>query len=340
MAFDGRQGPMTTAHPAVDIVTARGAVVIQDRPLVPLSSWLTDVMARCAPIGQAVQVLAPHDARLTLPLRLALDGKDTRWVVQEPDDGYYDGFSGLPLTWDGAAFIVDREAAARGPSPTYLQEPPADLAHHLMVSLQVVHPATAELELGGTVERLAGTLAGALPASWGTAEPALSRWSPGEVTDLCRRRTPRATYLVFMGPHGTGTPSFGGTVRVSRVTSGVKETISFAVALPPDTDRPLDELADLTDNLAHTGALSTLIARWAAGRTDLTFPAHWCGRPLPLGLAIGPAGVAEIGTGRAAASGGRPIGGPEQPGMWYPFPDDDPAAWERFGALLRHLQAL
>ncbi|MFI0482182.1 DUF6177 family protein [Actinomadura sp. 9N215] len=337
---------MTTAHPAVDIVTGESAVVIQDRPLVPLSSWLTDVMARCAAIGQAVQVLAPHDARLTLPLRLALNGKDTRWVVQEPDDGYYDGFSGFPLAWDGTAFVVDREAATRGPSPTYLREPPAGLGHHLTVSLQIVHPATPELELGGTVERLTETLAGALPASWGTAEPALSRWSPGELTDLCRRRTPRATYLVFMGPHGTDapdTPRFGGTVRVSRVTSGVKEAISFAVALPPDAGRPLDDLGDLAAALARGGTLSTLVARWAPGRTDLTFPARWCGRPLPLGLAVGPAGVAEIGTGRAAAaeSGGRPIGDPDQPGMWYPFADDDdPAAWKRFGDLLRHLQGL
>ncbi|RKS74725.1 hypothetical protein BZB76_3242 [Actinomadura pelletieri DSM 43383] len=329
---------MTAVHPAVDIVTRTSAVVIQDRPLVPLSSWLTDVMGRCAAIGQTVQVLAPHDARLTLPLRLALDGKDTRWVVQEPGDGYYDGFSGLPLTWDGSAFIVDREAAPRGPSGTFLREPHTDLGHHLAVSLQVVHPATHELELGGTVERLAETLAGARPASWGTAEPALSRWSPTAVTELCRRRTPHATYLVFMGPHGTDAPAFGGTVRVSRVTSGVKETISFAVALPPGASRPLDDLESLAADLARDGTLGTLVARWSPGRTDLTFPAHWCGRPLPLALAVGPAGVAEIGSARATDSGGHPIGAPDEPGMWYPFADDDPEAWQHFGDLLRTLQ--
>jgi len=334
---------MTAVHPAVDIATGKSAVLIQDRPLVPLSSWLTDVMARCAAIGQAVQVLAPHDARLTLPLRLALDGKDTRWVVQEPGDGYYDGFSGLPLTWDGMAFVLDREAAARGPSPTYLREPPGDLGHHLAVSLQVVHPATAGLELGETVERLAERLAGARPAAWGTAEPALSRWSRDEVTALCRRRAPRATYLVFMGPHGDGAPAdvprFGGTLRVSRVTSGVKETISFAVALPPGADRPLDAIADLAGDLAR-GGLSTLVARWIPGRTDLTYPARWCGRPLPLGLAVGPAGVAEIGAGHAgdAGPGGRPIGDPDEPGMWYPFEGDDPAAWKNLGELLRRLE--
>lgn len=333
---------MTAVHPAVDIATAAGAVLIQDRPLVPLSSWVTDVLARCAATGQAVQVLAPHDARLTLPLRLALDGAKTRWVAQEPGDGYYDGFSGLPLTWDGTAFVLDREAAARGPSATFLREPPAGLGHHLTVSLQVVHPAAAGLELGGTVERLAGALAGAPPASWGTAEPALSRWSPGEVTALCRRRTPRATYLVFMGPHGEGAgdvPRFGGTVRVSRVTSGVKEEVRFAVALPPGAARPLEEIAELAGGLAGSG-LSTLVARWAPGRTDLTYPARWCGRPAPLGLAVGPAGVAEIGAERAlaAGSGGRPIGDPGEPGLWYPFDDGDPEAWKRLGDLLRRLQ--
>ncbi|MGP4025327.1 DUF6177 family protein [Actinomadura sp. 3N407] len=60
--------------------------------------------------------------------------------------------------------------------------------------------------------------------------------------------------------------------------------------------------------------------------------------PSPLGLAVGPAGVAEIGRAPAARSGGRPIGDPGEPGMWYPFGDDDPDAWIRFGDLLRRLQ--
>src|SRR4051794_27012532 len=54
---------------------------------------------------------------------------------------------------------------------------------------------------------------GAVPASWGTSEPALSRWARSEVTDLCRRRAPQPTFTVFVGPglDGDGRRIFIGT---------------------------------------------------------------------------------------------------------------------------------
>ncbi|WP_084265040.1 DUF6177 family protein [Actinomadura macra] len=328
-----------STHPAVDIATAKSAVVIQDRPLVPLSSWLTDAMAHCADSGQAFQILTPHDARITLPLRLALGGPRTRWVVQEPDDGYFDGFTGFPLAWDGAEFVLAGKAK-EGPSETFLREVPDELGHHLIVGLRVVHEATVGLELGAVTEDLARALAGTAPRSWGTAEPALSRWSPSELTDLCRRRSPRSTSLVFMGPHGTtaAAPPFGGTARVSRVTSGVKETITFAVACPAGEEPPLDELEALADRHARTGILRTLNVQWTPALPDLTYPSRAIGVPSPLALGIGPEGAAETGIEHALAAEvtGKKIGGSAAPGLWYVLAGDD-AAWPRFRGLMDHL---
>ncbi|QXJ24189.1 hypothetical protein AGRA3207_005463 [Actinomadura graeca] len=330
-----------STHPAVDIATAKSAVVIQDRPLVPLSSWLTDAMAHCADTGQAFQILTPHDARITLPLRLAMGGPRTRWVVQEPDDGYFDGFTGFPLTWDGAEF-VPADAAKAGPSGTFLREEPGERGHHLLVGLRVVHDAAPGLELGAVAEDLAHALAGTAPRAWGTAEPALSRWSPSELTDLCRRRSPRSTSLVFMGPHGpaAAAPPFGGTLRVTRVTSGVKEAVTFAIALPAGAEPPLEELEELAGRYARTGILRTLNVQWTPALPDLTYPSRAIGVPVPLALGVGPEGAAEIGTGRASVPGAdaKEIGDPAAPGLWFVLADGDgTGAWSRFRDLMDHL---
>ncbi|RAY13180.1 hypothetical protein DPM19_22075 [Actinomadura craniellae] len=324
-----------SAHPAVDILTARTAVVIQDRPLVPLSSWLIDAMAACARGGLAFQVLTPDDSRITLPLRMALNISRSRWVVQEPGDaGYYDGFSGMPLEWNGAAFAPVDAGTARsaGPSPAFTRPVP-DLGAQLLVDLRVLHPAAAELELGQTIELLADRLAGTEPTAWGTGEPTLSRWLPAEVTELCRRRSPQPTRLVFTGPNLIGTH------QVSRVTSGVTEAVMFVTGRAADEPSPLDDLAELAGELAARGTLQTMTVQRTAGPADLTYVPRWCGAPAPVGLAIGPAGVAEVGLEHALAApvGGRPIGDPDEPALWYPLEDDAPGDWTEFAALLRHL---
>ncbi|WP_242903153.1 DUF6177 family protein [Actinomadura terrae] len=333
----------TNTHAALDIVTTRSAVAIQDRPLVPLSSWLTDAIEKCASVDQAFQVLTPHDARITFPLRMMLGTPQARWVVQEPGDGYYDGFTGFPLEWDGAAFVAS-EKAKEGPSATFLQEVPSDgLGHHLIVSLSVVHDAASGLLLGSVIEDLGRALAGAAPRCWGTAEPALSRWSPPDLTALCRRRSPASTLLVFMGPHGGDVPPFGGTVQVSRVTSGVKEVIAFALACPADREPPLAELEKLADQYARTGILKTLNAQWTPALPDLTYPSRALGVPTPLAMGVGPEGVAEIGIEHAlsAETPGRRIGDAASPGLWFPLDGDGSGdgigAWARYRALMEHL---
>ncbi|TDD85602.1 hypothetical protein E1293_10880 [Actinomadura darangshiensis] len=333
-------------HPAVDVITARSAVVVQNRALVPMSSWLIDAMARCAESGLSLQVLTPHDGRITLPLRMALGGSKMRWVVREPGDGHYEGFTGLPLDWDGMEFVPAERARTDGPSSTFLHgtgdEAGAVLGHHVIVDLRVVHDATAELELGAAVEGLAKALAGAAPVCWGTAEPALSRWDRAAITALCRRRTPRATWLVFTGGHGGTGPAFAGTVRVARVDSGVKEEITFVMSRPGGTLSPdtLDTLAELAGQHASTTALSTLTAYWAPGRADLTHPARRLGHPTPVAMAIGPSGIAETGTRRVLSAPVRAqlIGDPAEPGAWYRLTDGAPdTAWPTLRELIRHL---
>ncbi|MER6812112.1 DUF6177 family protein [Spirillospora sp. NPDC000708] len=330
-------------RPAVDLISEKSVVIVQEREVVPMSSWITDMMARCADEDLALAVLTPLGSRITLPLRLALNGTQARWVVQDADDGYYDGLSGLPLDWDGNGFVLAERARTGGLSATFLRGPEdADLGHHVVVDLRVVHDATEELVLGSAIEELALALAGAAPAGWGAGEPAVARWDRAALTALCRSRAPRPTWLVFTGGHGEPGPLFGGAVRVSRVDAGVKEEITLVVSPPEDTWSPdaLDALESLADRHAGNIELSTLTAHWTPGRPDLTYPARLLGVPLPLAMALGPVGVAEAGRERvlSAAAKGRLIGDPTEPGAWYTFDaDTSDAPWRGLSDLMRHL---
>jgi len=82
----------------VDALTDQAMVVLQDRPVVPLSAWLTTVVAECADSGRTLQLVTPLDSRLSLPLRVAAAGAGAQWVVRN-GAGYYEGLTGRPLQW-------------------------------------------------------------------------------------------------------------------------------------------------------------------------------------------------------------------------------------------------
>jgi hypothetical protein len=325
-------------HQAVDAVTDKVAVVVQNRPVVPLTAWLVDAASACARMRQGLQVLTRSDSRITLPLRNALAGPGCRWVVREPGDtGFFDGLSGMPLAWDGSCFSVSRDRAAAGPSPTFAQPVP-DLGAHLLLDVKLLHEATTDLVLGGAVETLARVLAGGAPAGWGIAEPAVNPWDRAGLTDLCRRRTPRSTWVMFTG---SGERRFIGGLLVSRVTSGVKEEITFLVGHPPGEEPDLDPLPDLAAEFADEGVLLSMSVLRTLGRTDLTYPARWCGAPAPVGLAVGPEGVREVGLDHALAAPtrGRPLGPEHAPAVWYALGDGrDSSAWTDLSELLRHVR--
>ncbi|ASU82223.1 hypothetical protein CDO52_04975 [Nocardiopsis gilva YIM 90087] len=343
-----------TIHPAVDIATDQTLLVYQDRPVVPFSSWLADALATFAKERRGLQVVTPTESRITFPLRTLLSRPQARWVVEEPDGsgGHYDGLSGLPLVWDESSGYVPKETpndprpdarAADGttastPAPTFLDQS-AVLGSHLIIDVTVVHPATDALVLGAAAEALTRTFTGTPPGGWGTSEPALSSWDRTALTDMCRHRAPQQTWLTFVGPGGDARPSIG-TQRVSRVVSGVKEKITFAVAYAEDEEPALHRLEDIVQDLASQGTLQTLTAHRLPGRPDLTYEPHVPSVPTPVGLALGPEPAAETGLDHVLESPaqGHLLGPRAQPAVWFPLGDGNtPEGWLRFVSLMNHL---
>ncbi len=333
-----------TDHPAVTALTERAAVVVQDRPLVPMSPWIVDAMARHGRRGLRLQVVTPSTSRLTHALHSVLRSAAARWVVQTPDGSYYDGFSGVPLRWDGReAFTVDGDARAGGP-PEAFRADDADRGHQLHVDLNVEHPADNGLVLGASVELLAERLGGAPPAVWGTAEPFAQEWRRAVFTRTARNRAPGQTWAAFSGPaeglREDGVRPFAGTVRVSRTAFGVREAITFTVGFPEGEEPDLSALPPLVGELTERDVLRTMTVRRSGGRADLTYAPHWAGLPLPVGMAVGQEAVAAIGTGRALGAPVRPLpfGPPMTPAFWYQVGtgvEDD--SWVRFRELMAHL---
>lgn len=160
-----------TSAPAVDVLTTKTAVVIQDRPLVTMTSWLTDALRAATADDRAVQIVTPPTTRLTLPTRTALHGHPNRWVIQDPDHGFYDGLSGAVLHWQGGTFTpaLDENGAA---SVAKAFTPTTDTGERqLIVSLRTRHHADEDLVLGRALETTWHTLTGSPPAGWSTAEP-------------------------------------------------------------------------------------------------------------------------------------------------------------------------
>jgi hypothetical protein len=313
------------------------AVVLQDRPVVPLSAWLADAVRLCAGSGRGLQVVTPPAARLTTPLRLVLDGPDTRWVVRDGTGATcYDGLSGRRLHWDGDAFVPAPAGPDAGPAlaPEFA-DPDGPGGRQLHLEVRLRHPATATARLGGALEILCAALAGGPPRGWGTAEPATEPWDRDQLTALARRRAPAPTLLVVVG--GAERPAVG-TLRVSRAASGVDETLTLVVggAQP-------DAVAAAAAELAAAEPLVSLLAQVCPGRSDATWAPRLAGLPVPVGMAVGPDEVARAGLDHALAAPvpvAHPLGDGPRPAVWFHLGDGTtPAGWERLTALLRHLGA-
>ncbi|QBI52224.1 hypothetical protein EKD16_02040 [Streptomonospora litoralis] len=329
-------------HPAVDTATEQAAVVVQNRPVVPLSSWLADALSACGADGRSLHLLTSADSRITLPLRTVLQNPEARWAVEEPDgSGHFDGLSGIPLDWDRRAGFVPVKGprARKGPSRTFLRQAEA-MGSQLWIDLRLRHAASEELVLGTAVEVLASVFGDAEPSGWGTGEPALSAWDPAALTALCRRRAPGSTWTVFTGP-ARAARRFMGTHRAARVVEGVKETVTFAVGYPEGVEPDLERLREAVREFTERGVLTTMTAQRLAGHPDLTSSPVWAGVPVPVGVALGAEAVAEIGTARAdeAPSPGERVGPARAPAMWYPLGSGtDPETWNEFRTLMAHLQ--
>lgn len=295
------------SHPAIDVLTDQAAVVLQERPIVPLSSWLADAIVTATRTSRLVQLVTPATSRLTFPLAETLRAVGGRWVVQDERRGdYYDGLRGERLAWDGTAFLPSFAT----PAPTL------GGVDGGMVRLEVtaIHPATEALQLGRLADLCLGALTGMPPRGWGVAEPAALPWNRAEVTAYCRRRTPEPSTLVVVGERAVG------QLRVSRRPAGVVERLVLAVGsvgAGPD----LDALDRLAADLSHTSAATvrTMVASLHPGRSDTTVEPRFSGWPIPYGILVGSEPVAEFGTEHALAAPAPHVlltGAPARPLCW------------------------
>ena len=327
-------------HPAVSAVTDENAVLVQDRPVVPLSGWVVDALARYGRQGLGLQLLTPSTAMLTHGLCALLSEPNATWVVRTDDGHHYDGFNGLPLMWrDGVGYVPDPNASTRqGPHQDFRARAEHTAGSHLHVDVRVDHPVSDELELGGVVELLAQRLGGGRPSVWGVAEPLSRAWDTAELTALARGRAPGETTVLFHGAHGSRR-TFGGRWRASRTASGVGEHVRFTVGAQGDVD--LAALEPLVRELAERDGLRSMTVRRAIGRADLLQPARWAGVSVPVGLAVGTEGVLSVGKAGALAAPvkGQVFGPPMTPTVWYRIGDGvEPDSWKRFKSLMRHLR--
>ncbi|MEU2909111.1 DUF6177 family protein [Streptomyces massasporeus] len=330
--------PATTA-PAVDVLTATTAVVIQDRPLIAMTSWLSDALGSAATADRAVQIVTPPTARLTLPTRTALRGLPNRWVVQDPEHGYYDGLSGAVLHWQNGTFTpVHDEQGATRVAEAFAPTPDAD-ERQLTLTLRTRHPADENLVLGRALETAFRHLTGAPPAGWSTAEPVNLPWSTRQLTDLARARAPRPTWLVAVGHPDR--PALA-TLHVLRTPAGVEEDITLALGYGRDETPPLDAIEELATALDAEHGLVTLLTSLRAARRDLTIPPFLEAPPVPVAFTLGGDEADAVGRTRA----GHPPLGPTptrvglegKPALHYPMGDGtDPDAWSTFQGLIRHL---
>ncbi|MFJ1595663.1 DUF6177 family protein [Streptomyces sp. NPDC088261] len=334
------------AQPAVDVLTDKVAVVIQDRPVVAMTAWLSDAFRATAQAELGLQIVTPAGTTLSPAVRDSLGGWPSRWVVQDERDGYYDGLSGAVLRWQEGMFatVVAADATPddpRTPVAAAFKEVADTGERQLAVSFRAVRPADDRLVLGGALEAVWRELTGGPPAGWGTAEPANLPWSPARLTEVAFARAPEPTWAVVVG-----TPERPGlaTVRVSRTKAGVEEDVRLAFGYGPDEEPPLDALRRTAETLATRHHLQSMLVQLRKARRDLGVPPRFEGPGVPVAFVLGAEEVRTMPGDRARRTPlpepPVPLGPKARPALYYPLPGDpsDLAGWAQFERLMRHLK--
>ncbi|MFF1839622.1 DUF6177 family protein [Streptomyces sp. NPDC058231] len=334
------------AQPAVDALTDKVAVVIQDRPVVAMTAWLSDAFRATANAELGLQIVTAPGVTLSPAVRNSLPGWPSRWVVQDERDGYYDGLSGAVLRWQNGMFATVEGADAtpedpRTPVAASFKEVAGTGERQLAVSFRTVHPADERLVLGGSIESVWRELTGAPPAGWGTAEPANLPWSLRQLTDVAYDRAPEPTWFVVVG--SPDRPALA-TVRISRTTGGVEEDVTLAFGYGADEDMPLDALPRAAEILATRHHLQSMLVQIRKARRDLAVPARFEGPGVPLAFVLGAEEVRDMPGDRARrtplAEPPVQLGPKTRPALYYPLPGDpsDLSGWQDFERLMRHLK--
>lgn len=345
---DGPDDVGATAHPtpdgalpAVDVLTESTAVVLADRPVLALTAWLSDVLRSAAAADLAVHFVTPPHVRLSLPLRTALTGPPNRWVVQDPDTGYYDGLTGTVLRWQDGTFAPERpEDGGTAVAGGFMPSGPPTAEHRLTVSLRTHHAPDAGLVLGRSLEAAWRHLTGAAPAGWGTAEPINLPWSPRQLTSLARDRAPAPSHFLAVGHPDR--PALA-TLRVTRTKSGVAEDVTLALGYAADEAPPLSAVEPLAAALVAEHGLTTMLVTLSPARRDLTVPARFEHPPLPVSFTLGVADVRAVGLDHARRPplphGPVSLGSAAAPALHYGMDNGtEPGTWADVETLLRHLR--
>lgn len=344
------------AQPAVDVLTERAVVVIQDRPVVAMTAWLSEALRAAVAGDRAFQIVTPPGTRLTLPTRTVLSGLPNRWVVKDGGGGYYDGLSGAELRWQHGEFApatptgpagaggraATRTATGSGtpspsptptptPSPTPVRAPAAAFTavrphgeSQLALSFRTRLPADDDLLLGGGLEAAWRQLTAGPPAGWGTAEPAGQTWSRSALTAFVRGRAPAPTWLVAVGDGG-GERAVLATLRVAVTTGGVEEEVTLAAGYAEGEEPPVEQLHELAAELvARHGLVSMLVQVRPGARADLSVPPSLEPAGVPVAFAVGREEVRTIGVSRARRPPlpirPRQLGRLDEAGFYYPLP--------------------
>lgn len=335
------------AQPAVDVLTDKVAVIIQDRPVVAMTAWLSDALRAAANAELGLQIVTPAGTRLSPAVRSSLPGWPSRWVVQDEKDGYYDGLSGAVLEWRNGLFVTVESPDATPQDP---HTPVADSfkkdvedtgERQLAISFRAVHPADDRLVLGGALESVWREITGEPPAGWGTQEPANLPWSLRQLTDVAHERSPDSTWLVAVG-----TPERPGlaTVRISRTEAGVEEDVTLAFGYGPGEEVPTDAVRRAAEVLATRHDLQSMLVQLRKARRDLSVPPRFEGPGVPFAFVLGAEEVRAMPGDRARrtplAQAPVPLGPRTRPALYYPLPGDpgDMSGWADFERLMRHLK--
>ncbi|MFF0397717.1 DUF6177 family protein [Streptomyces sp. NPDC005248] len=334
------------AQPAIDALTDKVAVVIQDRPVVAMTAWLSDAFRATADAELGLQIVTSAGTTLSPAVRNSLTGWPSRWVVQDERDGYYDGLSGAVLRWQNGMFATVEAADAtpddpRTPVAASFKEFTDTGERQLAISFRTVHPADDRLVLGGALEAVWRELTGNPPAGWGTAEPANLPWSLRQLTDVAHDRSPAPTWVVVVG--STDRPGLA-TVRISRTTGGVEEDVTLAFGYGAGEEPPVDALPRVAEILATRHHLQSMLIQIRKARRDLAVPPRFEGPGVPVAFVLGAEEVREMPGDRARRT---PLSEPPvqlgpktRPALYYPLPGDpsDLSGWQDFERLMRHLK--
>ncbi|MFE7276730.1 DUF6177 family protein [Streptomyces sp. NPDC057623] len=325
-----------TGTPAVDVLTATTAVVIQDRPLVAMTSWLSDALRTATAADRALQIVTPPTARLTLATRTALRGLPNRWVVQDPEHGYFDGLSGAVLHWKNGTFTPIHDDKGNTKVAEAFTPTPYTGERQLILTLRTRHPADPDLVLGRALETTFRRLTGAPPTGWSTAEPVNLPWSTRQLTDLARTRAPQPTWLIAIGHPDR--PALA-IIRVLRTPAGVEEDITLTLGYGKDETPPLDAIEKLATELDAQHNLATLLTALRTARRDLTAPARLEYPPIPVAFTLGSDKARTIGRAHASHPPHGPMPVRLGRALHYALGDGtDPKAWTTFQHLTQHLK--